>query len=261
MTLFDLFEFVFRFALGAFSAATWIWVTITFVVFICLIGSLWGKAWNKEWSLGRHGGYLAFVLTLALLAAYAVFNLRTIARMEDWFKQQRATLPSAVAESGRLKRSVIVETWSRLEPKGGQQDLDPPDQSGDQVRLNSPEDAVVLASVAAEEARSFLRTKPPFVLGAPPDIKNPNDIASETIDVLKIDPSTFPKIVSSENEWTATAATLQVNHALDTAQNLLKPKLAELKTACMWLLGLSSLIPFVFGAIRAIEDIKVNPKP
>ena len=261
MTLFDLFEFVFRFALGASSAATWIWVVITFIVFIFVIGSLWGRAWNKEWSLTRHGGFLGTVLIFAILAAYSVFNLRTIAGMEDWFKQQRVTLPHTVADSGRLKRSVIVETWSRLEPKQGQQDLAAPDQSGDKVRLNTPEDAVVLASVAAEEARSSLRIKPPFVFGAPLDTKSPNDIATETIDALKLEASSYPRTVSSENEWTATAATLQVNHALDTAQSLLKPKLADLKIACLWLLGLSIIIPFIFGAIRAVEDIKVNPKP
>ncbi len=261
MTLFDLFEFVFRFSLGASSAATWIWVVITFIVFIFVIGSLWGRAFNKDWSLTRHGGFLGTVLFFAILSAFAVFNLRTIAGMEDWFKQQRATLPHAVADSGRLKRSVIVETWSRLEPKQGQQKLSPPDQSGDQVRLNTPEDAIVLASVAAEEARTSLRAKPPFVFGAPLDTKSPDDIASDTIDALKLAPSAFPKTVSSENEWTATAATLQVNHALDTAQNLLKPKLADLKTACLWLLGLSIVISFAFGAIRAVEDIKVNPKP
>jgi hypothetical protein len=261
MTLFDLFEFVFRFALGASNAATWIWVTITLIAFIFVIGGLWGRAWNREWSLTRHTGFLVTVLGFAALAAYAVFNLRTIAGMEEWFKQQRATLPHAVASSGRLQREVIVETWGRLEPKHGQQDLSPPDQSGDQVRLNSPEDAGVLASLAAEEARSSLRTKPPFIFGAPLDTKSPNEIASETIDALKFDPSSFPKTVSSDNEWTATAATLQVNHALDTAQNLLKPKLADLKIACLCLLVLSIVIPFIFGAIRAMDDIKVNPKP
>jgi hypothetical protein len=261
MTLFDLFEFVFRFALGASSAATWIWVIITFIVFIFLIGSLWGRAWNKEWSLTGHGGFLATVLIFATLAAYAVFNLRTIAGMEEWFKQQRLTLPRSVSESSRLKRSVIVETWSRLEPKQGQQDLTPPDQSGDKVRLSSPEDAVVLATVAAEEARSALRSKPPFTFGAPLDTKSPEDIASETVDALKLNPSAFPKTVSSDNEWTATAATLQANHALDTTTSLLKPKLSDLKTACLWLLSISILIPFVFGALRALEDIKVNPKP
>jgi hypothetical protein len=261
MTLFDLFEFVFRFVLGSSSVATWIWVAITFIVFIFLIGSLWGRAWNKEWSLSRHGGFFATVLLFAALAAFAVFNLRTIAGMEEWFKQQRVSLANSVADSSRLKRSVIVETWARLEPNQGQQDLTPPDQSGDQVRLNTPEDAVVLASVAGEEARSSLVTKPPFIFGVPLDTKSPDEIASETVDAFKIAPTSFPRTVSSENEWTATAATLQVNHALDTASAMLMPKLGELKTACLWLLGLSVLIPFIFGAIRAIDDIKVNPKP
>ena len=261
MTLFDLFEFVFRFALGAFNAATWIWVIITFIVFIFFIGSLWGRAWNKEWRLTRHRGFLATVLLFALLAAYSVFNLRTISGMEDWFKQQRATLPRAIADSGRLKRSVIVETWSRLEPKKGQQDLEPPDQSGDKVRLNNLDDAVVLASVAAEEARSSLRSRPPFIFGSPFETKPPNDVATETIDALKIDPASYPRTVSSDNEWTTTAATIQVNHALDTAHILLKPKLEDLKNACLWLLGLSIIITFVFGAIRALDGIKINPKP
>jgi hypothetical protein len=260
MTLLDLFEFVFRFALGASSAATWIWVAITFIVFIFLIGSLWGRAWNKEWALSRHGGYLATVLVFAALSAYAVFNLRTIKGMDEWFKQQRTSLGNLVADSSRLKRSVIVETWNRLEPKGGQQDLTPPDQSGDQVRLNLPEDAVLLASVAAQEARSSLTTKPPFIFGIPLNTKNPDEVASETVDALKLDPTSFPRTVSSDNEWTSTAATLQVNHALDTAHLLLSPKLSDLRTACLWLLGLSIVIPFIFGAIRAIEDIKVNPK-
>ncbi len=260
MSLFDLFEFVFRFTLDASSAATWIWVLITFIVFVFGIGKFWGTVWNNEWSPTQHSGFLVTVLLFAILASYSVFNLWSIAEMEDWFRQQRATLPHAVADSDRLKRSVIIETWSRLEPKQGQQDLAPPDQSGDQVRLNTPEDAVVLASVAAEEARSSLRTKPPFIFGAPLDTKSPDEIATETIDALKLASSAFPKTVSRENEWTATAATLQVNHALDEAQNLLRPKLANLKAACLWLLGLSIIIPFIFGAIRAVEDIKVNPK-
>lgn len=261
MTLFDLFEFVFRFALGASSAATWIWVIVTLIGFIFVIGSLWGKAWNNDWSLTRHGGFLGIVLFFAILASYAVFNIRTTAGMEDWFKQQRAMLPQAISNSERLKRSVIVETWARLESKQGQQDLAPPDQSGDQVRLNTSEDAMILATVAAEEARSSLRTKPPFILGVPLDTKSPANTALDTIDALKLAPSSFPKTVSSQNEWTATAATIQVNHALDTAHGLLEPKLAELKTVSWLLLGLSIGITVVFSAIRAIEDIRINPKP
>jgi hypothetical protein len=260
MSLIDMSQFVFRFALGAFNLATWIWVAISFIAFIFVIGSLWGRAWNKDWSLSQHGGFFGILLFFAGLAAYAIFNLQTIDGVEDWFSQQRVTLPHAIADSGRLKRSVLVETWSQLEPEHGQRDLVPPDQSGDQIRLNTPEDAGVLASVAAEEARMSLRIKPPFVFGAPLDTKAPKDIATETIDALKIDASSYPRTVSSENEWTTTAATLQVNYALDTAQSLIKPKLADLKNACLWMLALSIIIPFIFGANRAIEDIKVNPK-
>jgi hypothetical protein len=260
MTLLDTSEFVFRFFLGAFNTATLIWVVFILILFLALLGHLWGKLWNHDWSLMRHNGHFLLILGCAVGAAYSVFNLRSISAMENWFDQQRTTLPATVANSGRLKRSVIVETWNRLEPKQGQQDLAPPDQSGDQVRLNTPEDAVVLATVAAEEARNSLRTKPPFAFGTPLDTKSPNDIATETIDALKLDASSYPRTVSSENEWTATAATLQINHALDTAQSLLRPKLADLKTSCLWLLGLSTFISVVFGAIRAIEDIKVNPK-
>lgn len=261
MTFIDLFEFLFRFSLGGGAKmATWIWVAITFIAFIFFLGSLWGRAWNREWKLSSHGGFFAMTLFFAVVAAVAVLNLRTIGGMEEWFRQQRSTLPRAVADSGRLKRSVIVETWSRLEPKQGQKDLTPPDQSGDQVRLNSPEDAITLASVAAEEARGSLRTKPPFIYGAPLETMSPTGIASQTIDALKLESSSYPRTVGSENEWTATAATLQANHALDSVESRLKPGLADFKTACFWLLGLSIIIPFTFGAIRALEDIKINPK-
>lgn len=261
MTFLDASEFVFRFSSGAFNAATWIWVVIIFILFLGFFGSLWGKLWNREWSLMRHRGHFLVILALALGAAYSVFNLRSISAMDSWFTQQRTTLPGAVANSGRLKRSIIVETWNRLEPKQGQQELAPPDQSGDQVRLNTPEDAIVLATVAAEEARTALRSRPPFIFGTPLETKSPDTIATETIDALKVGAGAYPRTVGSENEWTATAATLQVNHALDTARTLLTPKLQELKTASLWLLGLWTLFAIVYGAVRAVEDIKINPKP
>lgn len=261
MSLLDSIEFVIRFALGAFSAATWIWVIITFVLFVFVFGSLWGRAWNKEWSLTRHGGFLATVVILGLLASFAVFNLRSVGRMEQWFTEQRASLAHSVSDSGRLKRSVIVETWSRLEPKGGQHELAPPDQSGDQVRLNNPEDALVLASVAAEEARSSLRIKPPFLFGTPLQTASPGDIGAETLDALQLDASAYPRTVGSENEWTATAATLLVNQALDAAEKQLIPGLSDLKTASLALLALSAALALTFGALRALEDIKINSKP
>lgn len=260
MNYFETLEFVFQFALGAPSAATWIWVIITLLGTLFLIGSLWGRAWNRAWSLTSHGGFFITLIILAILAGYAVFNLRTVAQTETWFQQQRADLAKSVADSNRVKRAVLVETWNRLNAAQAQTDLVPPDQSGDQVRLNAPEDATVLASIAAEEARSALRLKPPFLFGAPLETKSPNDIAAETAEILKISPTGFPRTVSSENEWTTTAATLQVNHALDTTQSLLNPRLRELKTASLWLLVITLLLAVGLTSQRALSDIQINPK-
>lgn len=260
MNYIEILEFVFQFALGAPSTATWIWVIITLLGILFGIGSLWGRFWNRDWSLTSHGGFFTTVLILALLASFAVFNLRTVTRTEAWFQEQRAGLAKSVADSSRLKRAVLVETWNRLNAAQAQTDLVPPDQSGDQVRLNTPEDAAVLASIAAEEARTALRLKPPFLFGAPLETKSPTDIAAETAEILKINPTGFPRTVSSENEWTTTAATLQINHALDTTQSLLNPRLRDLKTASVWLFGITLLLAVGLTSHRSLADIQVNPK-
>ncbi|MGJ8641790.1 MAG: hypothetical protein ACSHX9_00150 [Luteolibacter sp.] len=95
---------------------------------------------------------------------------------------------------------MIVEIWSRLDPKQSQQDLLPPYQSGDQVQLNNPEGAILLASVATEEARSSLRSKPFFNFGVSLNTKSPKIIASKTVDALKLDASAFPRTFCGDNE-------------------------------------------------------------
>jgi hypothetical protein len=253
-------EFIFQFALGASSVASWIWAIVTFLGILFVVGSLWGRAWNREWRLTSHGGLFTAVLIMALLSSFAVLNLRTVIRMETWFQEQRADLAKSVADSSRLKRTVLVETWTRLNATQAQTDLVPPDQSGDQVRLNTPEDAALLASVAAEEARAALRLKPPFLFGAPLETKSPTDIAAETADIVKITATGFPRTVSSENEWTTTAATLQVNYALDTTQSLLNPRLGDLKTASIWLIIITLLLLIGLISQRSLSDIQINPK-
>lgn len=260
MNFSDLLEFVFFFALDVTNVATWIWITVIFIIFITFVGAFWGRAWNKHWTLSRHVGFLVIILVFALFTAYSVFNLRSIARMEAWLQAQQTTLAPSIANSSRFKRAVIVEAYQRLEPNGGQADITPPDQSGDQLRLTNQEDAILLAGVAGEQARSALRLKAPFVYGVPLTTKSPDDIASETIDTLQIAPTSFPRTVSSENEWSATAATLQANYALNQVIAILTPKLKDLRTACWWLLSISIVIPVIFGPIQALKDIKVNPK-
>lgn len=261
MTIFQILEFTFKLSIAAPETATWIYILLTLLFFIFAIGWGWGKMWNREWSLGGHVGALFMILAFGLLAAYSVFNLRGISRMEDWFQQQRMTLARSVADSGRFNRSVLKSTWDQVAPKSSQEGLTPPTEGGTEVRLNTPEDAFVLASTAADETRSTLRNKLPFSLGVPISTRNPSDIATEAVDAIRFDSKRFPTIAAENNEWSKTAATIQANHALDTAHATIKPGLQDLKTASFWLLIASFLVPAFAIPMSALADIKINPTP
>jgi hypothetical protein len=261
MSIFELFEFTLKFNLAAPDTATWIYVFLTVILFVFVIGWGWGKLWNREWSLGGHVGSLILILVFGVLASYSIFNLRGISRMEDWFQQQRLTLARSIADSGRYNRAVLTSTWDQIVSKGGQEGLTPPNEGGNEIRLSTPEDAFTLASTAAEETRATLRNKLPFSLGIPISTRNPTDIATETVDAIRFDSNRFPTVANSINEWSSTAATLQANHALDTAYATLKPGTLNLKTACFWLLIATLAIPVVLIPASALGDIKINPNP
>jgi len=189
MTWFDLFEFVFRFNIAISDTATWIYVLIALLGVIMGLGLLWGKVWNREWGFGGHLGSLLMVSFFAILCGYSVFNLRGVSRVESWMKEQRSTLASSISSSGHFNRSVLRSAWTQLSTAGGQEGLTPPDQAGNEVRLNNPEEAFALAAAAAEETRSALRTKMPFVIGAPLSTKSANEIATEAVDAVQFDSS------------------------------------------------------------------------
>ena len=259
MSLLELFEYTFKFNLASPATTTWIYMLLIAVLVVPGIGLFWGKMWNKEWTLGGHVGSLIIVLLSALGAAYGVFNVQGASRMENWFQQQRLTLARSIADSSRFNRSVLLSTWDQIVAKGGQEGLSPPIEGGNEIRLGSPEDAYALASTAAEETRAALRNKLPFSLGVPISTRNPTDIATETVDTVRFDANRYPTIVASTNEWSSTAATLQANHALDTAYASLKPGTQNLKTASLILLISSLLIPALAIPMSALADIKINP--
>jgi hypothetical protein len=261
MSLLELFEYTLKFNLAAPTTAMWIYMILIAVFVVFGFGFIWGKMWNKEWKLGAHLGALSLVLVCALGAAYAVFNLIGNSRMESWFQEQRLSLARSIADSSRFSRSVLLSTWDQIVSKGGQDGLPPPIEGGDEIRLNSPEDAYALALTAAEETRAALRNKLPFSLGVPISTRNPTDIATETVDTVRFDSSRYPTIVTSTNEWSSTAATVQANHALDTAYASLKPGTDSLKTASLILLLSSLLIPALAIPMSALADIKINPTP
>jgi hypothetical protein len=100
----------------------------------------------------------------------------------------------------------------------------------------------------------------PFLIGAPLSTKSANEVATEAVDAIQFDASRYPTVVPADNEWSKTAATLQANHALDTTYDQLKPRLADLKTASIWLLAVSLLLPALLIPMGAVTDIKVDPK-
>lgn len=260
MTWIDLVEFIFRFNTSVSNTATWIYMLIAFLAVTIGIGLLWGKSWNREWGPVGHLGYLLMVVSFGILCAYSAFNLRGVARVESWIQEERTTLARSIAGSGSFNRSVLRSTWTQLSASGGQEGLNPPDQSGNEIRLNSPEDAFALAATAAAETRSALRTKMPFLIGAPLSTKSANEVATEAVDAIQFDASRYPIVVPADNEWSKTAATLQANHALDTTYDQLKPRLADLKTASTLLLAVSLLLPAILIPMGAVKDIKVDPK-
>lgn len=261
MSLLELLEYTLKFNIAAPTTAMWIYMLLIAVFVVFGFGFIWGKMWNSEWKLGSQVGSLFLVLVCAIGAAYAVFNVQGASRMENWFQEQRLSLARSIAESSRFSRSVLLSTWDQISAKGGQDGLTPPIEGGDEIRLNSPEDAYALASTAAEETRAALRNKPPFSLGVPITTRSASDIATETIEIVRFDANRYPAIVTSHNEWSSTAATIQANHALETAYASLKPGTQSIKIAGIILLLSSLVIPALAIPMSALNDIKINPKP
>ncbi|MDA7538390.1 tetraspanin family protein [Akkermansiaceae bacterium] len=259
MSLFNLLEFTLKFNLASSDVAAWIYVALVLAIFVIGFGVIWGKCWSRGWSLSGHFGTLTIVVMAGVLAAYSAFNLRGASQMESWFKDQRATLANSVADSSRFKRNVIVSTWDSLASQGGQDGLTPPLEGGDEVRLNSQEDAIVLASAAAEEAKSSLRVKMPFKLGIPVSARDPRDVALEAIESIGFAADRYPAVVASTNEWADTAATLQANYAIDTAYELIGPEIGQLRSISFWLLITSALIALIVVPMSALSSIKINP--
>jgi hypothetical protein len=98
-------------------------------------------------------------------------------------------------------------------------------------------------------------------MGLPLATRSAEDIGTEAVDAVQFNPSRYPTVVKASNEWCSTAATIQTNHALDTALATLKPGMEELKTSCLVLLTVALLLPALVIPVAALNDIKINPTP
>ncbi|MDC0271465.1 hypothetical protein OAK70_04620 [Akkermansiaceae bacterium] len=261
MNLTDTLKFLFDFTISNSDSITWIYSGIFFVAALVLLGVVWGKAWNKSWSLFGSMGIAIFVFVLCLIGTYGIFNLRAASRVDQWLTNQRSFLAKTIPDSGRYNRSVLESAWVKLAAIGGQQGLNPPDQGGNEIRLNNANEALTLAEAASEEVSSILRTKPPFIYGAPLILQDDENASAEAVELIGFSKLNYPVIITAANEWSSTVATLQANHAIDAAQTELNESIDQAKRVSniQWIASI--LIMVIIIPAAALNDIKINPKP
>jgi hypothetical protein len=258
MNIIDAAEFSYRLNFSHFDFAAWIWAIFIFLFSFFALGLFWGLTWNRKWGFFGHFPSAVVSLVFALgLGAVALgwFGAR---RSSAWIEEQRAVLASQLANSGTLNREALKEAWSKLQPLGGQKDIVPPDEGGNELRLNSEQDAKVLAHCAAAAIKTPLLRVGPFAFGAPCYVRDPAAVAEDV--VAAVTPPAYPVIVSPANEWTKAAVTSQVSTAIESANRSLAMPIQSLKTALLWLGMLILFIQVIFIPICALNDIKEHPK-
>ena len=259
MNLIDAVEFAYRLTLSHFDLAAWVWVAFVFLFSFFVLGLFWGMMWNRKWGFFGHSpsAVLNFVFELGIgTVTLGWFGAH---RASAWIQEQRGILSSQLAKSGTINREALKDAWVKLQPSGGQKDILPPDEGGNELRLNSEQDARVLADCAAASIKTPLLSSGPFAFGAPCYVRDPSAVADDV--VAAVTPPAYPVIVSPANEWSKAAITSQVSTAIESANRSLSTPLLSLKTALQWIGGLLLLIQVIFIPICALNDIRENPKP
>lgn len=258
MNFIDAVEFSYRLTFSHFDSAAWLSAAFVFLLSFFVLGLVWGMMWNRKWGFFGHtpSAAISFLFALALgIVALGWFGAH---RASAWIEEQRAILSSQLAMSGSINRDALRDAWAKLEPLGGQKDVRPPDDGGNELRLNSEQDAKVLARSAAAAIKTPLLRAGPFAFGAPCYVRDPAAVADDV--VAAVTPPAYPVIVSPANEWSKAAITNQVSTAIESANRSLSIPIQSLKTSLLLLGGLLLFIQIIFIPICALNDIKENPK-
>lgn len=258
MDLIDSLDFVLRLTISGADRAAMLWAITAFLIVFVGLGLVWGRILNHSWGISNHLAQAAISCVLSVLAAIGVLNWQAARQAERWLETQRETVIRSVADSGLYNRSVLRSTWDKLQPLGGQANLASPRESGNILRLNSLEEALVLAETAADEAKSALSKKSPFEWGVTPSWKAPSVIAEETVNALPR--SNFPVEVTPSNDWTRSAAAAQAGHAFESLRSQIKQPMSRLQSASVSLILVAVVLQAILVAIAALGDIKVDPR-
>ena len=258
MNLIDSLDFLTNFTFTWSDQSAWIWALVTALIVFFGLGFFWGRGWNHSWNFPGHIGSAVLSLVFALLAAYGVLNWHAANQVEGWLEVQREMLIRSIGETGTYNRSVLKSAWDKLQPLGGQNNLASPKEGGNELRLNSIEEAILLTETAADEVKATLRSKAPFSWSLGLAWKDPSTIAKETAAALSN--AKFPQVVTPSNDWTKSAAAAQTSHTLETLQRQIKQPMIDLKTAAFWLIVVAVVIEGALIANAALNAIKPNPK-
>lgn len=258
MNIIDAAEFSYRLTFSRFDLAAWVWATFIFVFSFFILGLFWGMMWNRKWGFFGHFPSAVISFVFALMLGGVALGWFGAHRASAWIEEQHAILASQLAGSGKINQDALKEAWGKLQPLGGQKDIVPPDEGGNELRLNGELDAKVLAHCAAAAIKTPLLRAGPFAFGAPCYVRDPAAVAEDV--VAAVTPPAYPVIVSPANEWSKAAITSQVSTALESANRSLSTPLQSLKTALLWLGILLLFIQVIFIPISALNDIKENPK-
>lgn len=250
MTYFDSLNFVYQLVFARLDLVVLLWALIAFVASLVLLHWLWGLAWNARWGLFSRPGMAAFGIVAALFVGGSALFWLGAGRAGEWLQQQAAVLPQQIADDPALRYEIFTTTQQQLGLPSGAAD--------NEMALRGRKDMETLAHTAASLVRCPLTRSGPLGPGAPCQMRNPDDVAQETLQAVP--PGAFPLTISDDNPWAAYAVTTQVQAALSDATPKITAGVAELRTALAVVFWLAVALQVLIVPIVAVGDIRVHPQ-
>ncbi|MEI7775192.1 MAG: hypothetical protein WCK17_10505 [Verrucomicrobiota bacterium] len=258
MNTFDTLEFSYLVIWNDFDLAAWVWAIFSLLFVFVVLGLFWGMMWNRKWGIFGHLASAFLSIFLALVLGSVVLAWFGAARADMWIERQREVISVQLAGSGIINRSAFRLAWESLQPLGGQGNLTPPSEGGNEIRVNNAKEAQILARAAADAVKLPMQMNGPFAFGVRCEFRDPMIVADDV--VAAIPSPVYPLLVSPDNVWSKAAIVAQVTFAVESAIKVLSLPLENLKASLVWLGLMVIFIQLVLIPIVATTDIKDNPK-
>jgi hypothetical protein len=256
MSLSQTLEFITKLSFGNADPLNYASAFVSFSFCFVVLGGLWGKLWNRNWSLGKHLPTAIASGFFALFLAMLVLQWRTTNGALASLAEQRTAALQQIVGSGADNRLILRKAWDKLLPLGGQEGLTPPLLGGNELRINNGAEARILVMAAADSAASQLRIREPFLYGLPLTVRDSSTIASES-NYASV--AYFPVTVNPANDWVRNGLAAQASFAFDNAARLLNDPLKRLDTLVIAVISSLIALQMTIVATSAFRDIKENP--